>query len=176
MIEWHIAGIERTLLIEGKAPISLKRHYPEQPLVGVAAVIFRGEEVLLVRRGQEPAQGAWSLPGGLVELGETLAQALVREVAEETGVEVRLNGVTAVLDRIYRDPQGGIPYHYVLVDYLCDYAGGTPRPASDAAAVRFVPLSELEQLDLPSFTLQVIERARRQQLEGMFLPLLEELN
>jgi ADP-ribose pyrophosphatase YjhB (NUDIX family) len=98
---------------------------------------------------------------------------LVREVAEETGVAVRIRGVTAVLDRIYRDAEGGIPYHYVLVDFLCDYVAGEPRPASDITDARFVPLAELGQFDLPSFTLQVIQRAWLQKREGRFLPLLD---
>jgi ADP-ribose pyrophosphatase YjhB (NUDIX family) len=151
----------------------LKRHYPEQPLVGVGAVIFRGEEVLLVRRGQEPARDAWSLPGGLVELGETLEEALTRELAEEIGLPVTILGITAVLSRIYRDPEGGIPYHYVLVDFLCDYQGGEPRPASDITAVRFVPLAELEQFHLPHFTAATIRRAWDQKQQGAFLRILK---
>ena len=102
----------------------MKRHYPDQPLVGVGAVVFKGDEVLLVRRGQEPALGSWSLPGGLVELGETLAAAIKRELAEETGLTVTLLGIAAVVERIFPDPDGRIAYHYVLVDYLCDYSAG----------------------------------------------------
>ncbi|MCL6620962.1 MAG: NUDIX hydrolase [Syntrophobacterales bacterium] len=151
----------------------MKRHYPEQPLVGVGAVIFRGEEVLLVRRGQEPQKGAWSLPGGLVEVGERLTAALLREVREETGLQVRILGITAVLERIYRDEQGGVPYHYVLVDFACEHVAGEPRPASDITAARFVPLPELESLQLPPFTARVIHRARRQRAAGAFLPLVE---
>ena len=81
----------------------MKRHYPDGPVVGVGAVIFRGEEVLLVRRGQEPALGSWSLPGGVVELGESLGEAMVREVQEETGLAVEVLGITAVLERVFRD-------------------------------------------------------------------------
>jgi ADP-ribose pyrophosphatase YjhB (NUDIX family) len=151
----------------------MKRHYPEQPVVGVGAVLFRGEEVLLVRRGQEPARGAWSLPGGLVELGETLEEALRRELREETGLTVKVLGVSAVLERIYRDPDGGIPYHYVLVDFLCDGQGGELRPGSDITAARFVPLTELAGLELPEFTAGVIRRAVEQRRTGNFLPLLD---
>jgi len=151
----------------------MKRKYPDQPLVGVGAVIFRGEEVLLVRRGQEPARDAWSLPGGLVELGESLAAALRREVMEETGLIINILGITAVLDRIYRDDAGAIPYHYVLVDFLCDYESGDLTPASDITAARFVSLSELDRMDLPTFTAQVIRRAWDQRQRGGFLPLVD---
>lgn len=140
--------------------------------MGVGAVVFREDEVLLVLRGQEPALGSWSLPGGLVELGEPLEEALRRELAEETGITVKLLGVTAVLNRIYRDSEGGIPYHYVLVDFLCDYAAGELCPATDITAARFVPLAELEQLALPEFTARVIRRAWEQKKKGEFLPLI----
>jgi ADP-ribose pyrophosphatase YjhB (NUDIX family) len=141
--------------------------------VGVGAVIFRGEEVLLVRRGQEPARDSWSLPGGLVELGESLAEALRREVAEETGLTINILGITAVLDRVYRDDAGDISYHYVLVDFLCDYDSGELTPSSDAVAARFVPLAELDRVDLPSFTAQVIRRAWKQKRQGGFLPVFD---
>ena len=140
--------------------------------MGVGAVIFRGEEVLLVRRGQEPALDSWSLPGGLVELGETLEEAIGREVAEETGLRVVILGVAAVLERIFRDEAGGIPYHYVLVDFLCDWAGGELAPGSDITAAQFVAPGDLAKFDLPAFTVDVIRRAREQKRQGSFLPLL----
>jgi 8-oxo-dGTP diphosphatase len=151
----------------------MKRHYPDQPLVGVGAVIFRGEEVLLVRRGQEPARNEWSLPGGLVELGETLTAALTREIAEETGLTVRPLGICAVLPRIFPDASGRIAYHYVLVDYLCDYLEGEPRPASDITAARFTPLGDLPSFHLTETTAAVIRRAWEQKRQGAFLPLLD---
>jgi len=150
----------------------MKRHYPEQPLVGVGAVIFKGEEVLLVRRGQEPARDAWSLPGGVVEVGESLKEAVGREIKEETGLSVHILGITAVLDRIYHDPAGGIPYHYVLVDFLCDYKSGELKVASDITAAQFVPLAALPQYDLPRFTASTIGRAWEQKQRGGFLPLI----
>ncbi len=150
---------------------SIKRHYPDQPLVGVGAVVFRGEEVLLVRRGQEPALGSWSLPGGLVELGETLSAAIQRELAEETGLTVNLLGIAAVAERIFPDPDGNVAYHYVLVDYLCDYEAGELTVGSDITAARFVPLAELPGFDLPQFTAGVIRRAWDQKRQGSWLPL-----
>jgi 8-oxo-dGTP diphosphatase len=133
----------------------IKRHYPDQPLVGVGAVVFKGGEVLLVRRGQEPALGSWSLPGGLVELGESLSAAIQRELAEETGLTVTVLGIAAVAERIFPDPEGAIAYHYVLVDYLCDYLGGELSPG----------------FDLPQFTADVIRRAWELKRQGSWLPL-----
>jgi 8-oxo-dGTP diphosphatase len=138
----------------------------------VGAVIFRGEEVLLVRRGHEPAKGSWSLPGGLVEVGESLEAAILREVQEETGLIVKVLGITAVLERIYRDDADKVPYHYVLVDFACEYVSGLVTPASDADAARFISLDGLKDLPTPSFTAQVIQRARIQKENGTFLPLI----
>jgi 8-oxo-dGTP diphosphatase len=151
--------------------MGVKRHYPEQPLVGVGAVIFRGEEVLLVRRGREPAVDTWSLPGGLVELGETLEDALGRELREETGVTVKIIGLTAVLQRIYYDRVGHIPYHYILVDYLCEYESGDVSAKSDVSEAQFVPLKEVSTFDLTAHTDEVIKRAWQQKQQGTFLPL-----
>jgi 8-oxo-dGTP diphosphatase len=164
----------------GRSPINqplplsagIKRHYPEQPLTGVGAVIFRGEEVLLVRRGQEPARGSWSLPGGLVELGESLTAALTREIAEETGLTVKILGIAAVLERIFPDAAGKIAYHYVLIDYLCDYLAGELRAGSDITAAQFVALPDLDRYDPPQFTMDVIQRAWEQRRQGSYLPLL----
>jgi ADP-ribose pyrophosphatase YjhB (NUDIX family) len=150
----------------------MKRLYPDQPLTGVGAVIFRGEEVLLVRRGQEPARDSWSLPGGLVELGETLTAAIHREVAEETGLSVRLLGVSAVLERIFPGNEGKIAYHYILIDYLGEYLEGELQPDSDVTAARFVTRGDLPGFELPQFTLDVILRAWEQRRQGTFLPLL----
>lgn len=151
---------------------TIKRHYPAQPLVGVGAAVFKGGEVLLVRRGQEPAKDSWSLPGGLVELGETMEAAIQRELTEETKIRVRLIGIAAVLERIFPDPDGHIAYHYVLVDFLCDYLDGELTPGSDITAARFVPLSGLPDFDLPQFTADVIHRAWQQKRQRTTLPLI----
>ena len=139
--------------------------------MGVGAVIFKEQEVLLVQRGQEPARGAWSLPGGLVELGETLTGAIHREIAEETGLRVRILGIAAVLERLFPDAAGKIAYHYVLIDYLCDYLEGELKPGSDITAARFAALADLDRFDLPQFTLKVIRRAWEQFRQGTYLPL-----
>jgi 8-oxo-dGTP diphosphatase len=150
----------------------MKRNYPDQPIVGVGAIVFREDEVLLVRRGKEPAYGEWSLPGGAVELGETLVEALRRELREETGIEVEILGLSACLERIFPDEEGKISYHYVLLDFLCRYAGGEPRPGSDVLELRFTPLSFLEPFQLTSLARDVITRAQKQLDQGNVLPLL----
>jgi 8-oxo-dGTP diphosphatase len=150
----------------------MKRHYPDRPVVGVGAVIFRGEEFLIVRRGQEPAKGAWSLPGGMVEVGEGLEEAIRREIREETGLTVKILGITAVLERIYRDDDHNIPYHYVLIDFACDYVSGELNPASDITDARFVSLDRLPKFPLASFTVQVVHRAFEQRKTGSFLPMI----
>ena len=119
------------------------REYPEAPRVGVGAVVLKDGHVLLVRRNHPPAEGKWSIPGGLVNLGETTEAAAVREVAEECGLGVRLQGLAGVVERIISDPDGRVRYHYVLVDYVAAPVGGELRPGSDAADARWVPIHEL---------------------------------
>jgi 8-oxo-dGTP diphosphatase len=150
----------------------MKRNYPDQPIVGVGAAVFRDDAILLVRRGKEPAYGEWSLPGGAVELGETLVEALRRELREETGVEVEILGLSACLERIFPDEAGKISYHYVLLDFLCRYVGGEPRAGSDVLEVCFSPLSRLEDFQLTSLAREVIRRAQQQLAQGTVLPLL----
>jgi mutator protein MutT len=135
--------------------------FPERPVIGVGAVILDGDRVLLVRRAHEPLKGEWSLPGGAVELGETLAEALAREVREETGLEVRVGPVVEVLDRVHRAPDGRIEYHFVLVDYLCAPAGGRLAAASDADSACWVRVDDLAPYRLASETLAVIVKAGR---------------
>ena len=138
------------------------REYPRAPIAGVAAVVVRGGDILLIRRGREPLLGAWSLPGGALELGETTAEGVAREVFEETGLHVRPVAIAATLDRIVRDGAGRVQFHYVLVEWLCM----TDNPAEmacgdDAAEARWVPRGEIfsERYDLDATTLGVIESA-----------------
>ncbi len=121
--------------------MTAQREYPKSPLVGVGAVVFNADCVLLVRRAKAPLAGEWSLPGGAVELGETLEEAIVREVAEETGLRVVPLQVVKVFDHIDRDGEGGIRFHYVLVDFLCriDAEGGMRQrePAGEKSALQY---------------------------------------
>ncbi len=148
----------------------MRREYPEAPIVGVGAVVIDGTRVLLVRRGQEPLKGEWSLPGGALELGETLQQGVVREVLEETGLEVVPGSIVEVFDRITQDEATGrVRYHYVLVDFVCRVAGGTLLGASDAEEARWVERDELEapgEYRVAPFTVQVIEKAFRVLSDG----------
>lgn len=139
----------------------MKREYPDAPIVGVGAVIVHEGRVLLIERANEPLKGEWSLPGGAVELGETLEQAMLREVLEETGLRVEARGVAEVFDRIVRDEQCRVRYHYVLVDYLCHLAEGQSADAlvcvSDAARAKWAGPHELDEVR--DFTVRVIRKA-----------------
>lgn len=131
------------------------------PLVGVGAVIVQEGRVLLVQRGTEPAKGRWSIPGGLIEVGEALSAAVVREVSEETGLDVEPVELIELIDRIHRDGER-VRYHYVIADYLCRVVGGTLNAASDAAAVRWAERAEWNShstLELDPITVRVIEAA-----------------
>jgi 8-oxo-dGTP diphosphatase len=135
------------------------RRYPDRPIVSVGAVVIDGDRVLLVKRGQEPLKGAWSLPGGVVEIGETLHAALIREVREETGLDVEIGAVVEVLDRISRDAGGRVEYHYVILDYVCRVAGGSLACASDAEDARWVSRGDLAQCNLTATAAAVVQRA-----------------
>lgn len=135
------------------------RKYPDRPVVGVGAVVLEAGRVLLVRRAHEPLKGEWSLPGGAVEVGETLVDAAAREVLEETGLAVRVGPIVEVLDRVHRDLDGRVEYHYVLIDYLCTPLGGMLRASSDAADARWALASELPRFELQATTLNVIRKA-----------------
>ena len=139
------------------------RKYPDRPIVAVGAVILDGDRVLLVQRGHEPLKGEWSLPGGAVELGESLEEALVREVREETSLDVTVGPVVEVFDSIRRDAGGRAEYHYVIIDYACRVRRGAPTAAArgtDAADVRWVPIAELDRYRMTPAALAVIEKAR----------------
>jgi mutator protein MutT len=137
----------------------MQREFPSAPLIGVGAVVVDGGRVLLVRRGTEPMRGHWTLPGGLVEVGEPLEAAVVREVREETGLTVEPLELIELLDRIHRQGER-VRYHYVIADYLCRAAGGALRAASDADAVRWVERAEWNShsaLKIDPVTARVIE-------------------
>jgi 8-oxo-dGTP diphosphatase len=136
----------------------MKREFPETPLVGVGAVIIRDDRVLLVKRAHPPIQGQWSIVGGVLEVGELVRDAAVREAQEETGLLVEPGELLGVYDRILRDPEQRVQYHYVLIDYLCRPVGGELRAASDAAEVRWFTREELPPLHLAEDTLEVIHK------------------
>ncbi len=125
----------------------------------MGAIIIRDGCVLLIERGREPQQGCWSLPGGVVEVGERLEEALRREVREETGLAVRPLGVVEIFERILRDGEGRPEYHYVLIDYVCEVTGGEARPGDDARRLAWVPRRELPRRRLTEGSLPVIEKA-----------------
>ncbi|UCG13814.1 MAG: NUDIX hydrolase [Deltaproteobacteria bacterium] len=137
----------------------MQRHYPKRPIVGVGAVIFKDNQVVLARRGRAPAYGAWSLPGGGVELGETLEAAIIREVFEEIGLGIEVEKLVAVLDRIFLDEAGQVKYHYVLIDFLCQITSGKMRASSDALSCALVPMEATAPYRLSRETLEVIRRA-----------------
>ena len=138
-----------------------RREFPEVPVVGVGAVILDGNRVLLVRRGQEPMKGEWSIPGGALELGETLEAAIRREVLEETGLEIETRAVVEVLDKVVVE-NGRVRYHYVLIDFLSRVLGGSLKAGSDAEDARWVRHEELNShgiYRLAPATVAVIEKA-----------------
>jgi len=135
------------------------RRYPPRPILGVGAIIIESGKVLLVERGREPLKGYWSLPGGVLEVGERLADGIRREVLEETGLEVELLSVVEIFERILRDAAGAAEYHYVLIDYLCRVTGGVLKAGDDVSAVRWVERECLAQYRITEGTLPVIEKA-----------------
>lgn len=134
----------------------MRREYPESPIVGVGGVIFDGASVLLAKRGQEPAKGTWSLPGGAVELGERVVDALKREIQEEVGIEIEVGGLVRVLERIIQDQGNRVRYHYVIIDYWGWKVSGHPTPGSDTSDICFVPLEGIRKRDIHREVLETI--------------------
>ena len=141
--------------------VTRSRRYPDRPIVGVGAVIVVEGKVVLIRRRFEPLKGQWSLPGGAVELGETLEDSIAREIREEIGLDIEVGPVIEVFDRIMKDAESRVEYHYVLVDYLCWPIAGELRAGSDVDAAVLVDPSELEAYQLTNKATAVIERALR---------------
>lgn len=139
----------------------MSREYPGYPMVGVGVVVWRGDEVLLIKRGKPPRAGSWSLPGGRQKLGETTRDAGVREVMEETGVEVCIEGLVDVVDSITRDEHGRVRLHYTLVDFRARWVSGEPSAATDAADARWVHADDLGAYGLWHETLRVIRCSAR---------------
>jgi len=147
----------------------MNRRYPGRPMVGVGAIILRDDKVLLVQRGKEPSYGKWSIPGGLVELGESLEHAVVREVREEVDLDIKVRDLVVALDRVIKDEAGRVEYHYILLDFLCECDHGDPAPASDILDCAFVPIPSLSQYDLTRGTKQAILRVC-EKVQGLQTP------
>jgi ADP-ribose pyrophosphatase YjhB (NUDIX family) len=136
----------------------LSRQFPDRPLVAVGAVIVHDSRVLIVQRAAPPRIGEWTIPGGLVEVGETLRAAAEREVLEETGLAVKAGAALDVFDSIYPDAAGRTEYHYVLIDFLCELISGDLKPATDISAARWITLAEIDSTPLIGFSAQVIRK------------------
>ena len=145
------------------------RRYPDRPLLGVGAVVFHGDKVLLIKRGEEPLKGWWTVPGGLVETGERLEAAVCRETLEETGLRVKPVAVAALFQRIMTDADGRTEFHYVIVDFLCELEAGTVQAASDVADAGWFTFEEMKGLKMAPGTPGVLDsalalRAQRKQV------------
>jgi len=139
--------------------VTVRREYPERPLVGVGGVVIRDERTLLVRRGSAPLEGEWSIPGGMLELGETILEGVRRELLEETAIEVRVLDLIEVFERVTRDEAGKLKYHFVILDYLCEAMGGEAQAGSDVTDVAWARESELSKYSLTPTATRVIQKA-----------------
>jgi 8-oxo-dGTP diphosphatase len=151
----------RAQVTQEKEPSRLidRREYPERPIVGVGGVVIANGRALLIKRGYPPLQGEWSIPGGTLELGETLVEGVRRELAEETGIEVNVLDLIEVFERVTRDETGKVHYHFVILDYLCEAISGSARAGSDVTDVTWASEVELEQYSLTPTATRLIRRA-----------------
>jgi ADP-ribose pyrophosphatase YjhB (NUDIX family) len=139
----------------------VKREYPPRPIIGVGAVIMRNDQVLLVKRGSEPGKNQWSVPGGLVELGETVHDTVVREVKEETSLDVEVHGLIDVVNNIVHDEEGRLRFHFVILDFFALRKGGKLQAGSDVREVKWVPLSQVKELNLTGIFRDFLERNQK---------------
>ena len=144
----------------------MKRLYPKQPIIGVGAVIIKDGKILLEKRKNEPGKGKWSIPGGLVELGESVEQTVIREVKEETGLDVEKPEHIDVVDNIIRDENDEVKYHFVIIDYFMKLKGGTLKAATDAEELRWVAFDEVQKYDLTK-TFRAFFQRNRQKLKKL---------
>ena len=143
------------------------RLYPKRPIVCVGGLIFRDDSVILVRRAKDPGRGLWSIPGGAVKVGETLTEALIREMREEVGLAIEVGPLVEVFERIVRDDDDRIMYHYVIMDYLCTPENSPPQPGSDASEAVFAPRQTWGEYGLPDIALRFMEKAYRMSINNL---------
>lgn len=136
----------------------IKREYPTTPLLGVGVLVKKGASILLVQRAKDPKKGLWALPGGMVDLGEPVRLAAIREVKEECSIDIHLQDIVSVIDLIDKDNDGKIKYHFVLIDFLAEYVGGELQPASDALNAAWVDPADLPKYNIPELTQKVIRK------------------
>ena len=136
----------------------MKRDYPDRPLLGVGAVIVKNDQILVVRRANPPLQGQWSIPGGLVDTGETTREAVIREIREETTLNIEPVELVEVFERILRDSDSRVQYHFVVIDYLCRLVSGEPHAGTDVSEIRWARFEELNGLGITSETTSVIRK------------------
>lgn len=135
------------------------REYPLRPIVGVGGVVITDGRALLIRRGYPPLEGQWSIPGGTLKIGETIVEGILRELEEETSIEVRVLGMIEVFERIFRDEDGKVQYHFVILDYLCEMAGGSARAGGDVVDVAWAGEAELKKFELTEAATRVVKKA-----------------
>lgn len=140
-----------------------EREYPARPILSVGAIIRKGAKVLIVRRGVEPGKGKWSVPGGAVELGETVQEAVIREAYEESNLRIKPNRMVGYYDYIGADANSRIKYHYVIVYWLCEYLQGEAGPSSDVVETKWAEFHELENYDVTKGTLKMLRTVQREQ-------------
>ena len=143
----------------------LRKQYPKKPVVGVGAIILDEDKILLEKRKNAPGKGKWTVPGGLVELGERIEQAVIREVKEETGLDVYKPRLVDIVDHISLDEKSEVKYHFVIIDYLVTVKNGKPKAASDAEALKWVPFNEVEEYNLTE-SFRRFFKQNRQRLEN----------
>lgn len=135
------------------------REYPRRPVVGVGGVVIADGRALLIRRGHAPLEGQWSIPGGTLEVGETIVDGIKRELAEETGIEVRVRDLIEVFERIFRDKDGRVQYHFVILDYFCEMVEGSARAGGDVVDVAWASESDLAKYELTEAATRVLKKA-----------------
>jgi 8-oxo-dGTP diphosphatase len=135
-----------------------QRQYPDRPFVAVGTIVVKDGDVLLARRGKEPSYGLWSIPGGAVDVGEGLKVAAARETREECGIEVEITDVLEVVERMVRDPEGRVQFHYVIIDYLARWASGELTSSPEVLESRWVPPEDFPEYEMTRGTAEVVLR------------------